>query len=64
MAVSDPGLCAGCAWARRIRSSRGSEFWKCGRSEVDETFPRYPRVPVTACTGYESVHDRTDGEDR
>lgn len=63
MAVSDPGLCADCAWVKRIRTSRGSEFWKCGRSEIDEKFPKYPRVPVTACTGYESGSDRSDEPD-
>jgi hypothetical protein len=28
-------------------------FWLCRRSETDPAFPRYPALPVLACTGYE-----------
>ncbi|HZR80120.1 MAG TPA: hypothetical protein VFD92_03400 [Candidatus Binatia bacterium] len=48
----DPGLCAGCAHARRIASARGSTFWLCGLAERDPAFPRYPRLPVVACRGW------------
>jgi hypothetical protein len=47
------GLCATCRHARRIVSARGSVFWLCRRSETDPAFPRYPALPVLACTGYE-----------
>ena len=63
MAVSEPGLCARCAWVTRIRTRRGSEFWKCGRSEIDPKFPKYPRVPVTVCTGYEPGSDGSGEND-
>ncbi|MBI2963245.1 MAG: hypothetical protein HYY35_05770 [Deltaproteobacteria bacterium] len=52
------GLCAGCRFARRVRSAKGSEFLLCGRSELDRAFPRYPRLPVVRCGGFES--DRGD----
>jgi hypothetical protein len=47
------GLCADCLYARRIVSAKGSAFWLCGRSEWDPRFPRYPRLPVLQCDGYE-----------
>lgn len=47
------GLCAECLHARRIVSAKGSEFWRCARSETDPRFPRYPRLPVLQCQGYE-----------
>jgi hypothetical protein len=47
------GLCATCRHARRIVSGKGSVFWLCRRSETDPAFPRYPALPVLACTGYE-----------
>jgi hypothetical protein len=47
------GLCATCAHARVIVSDRGSRFYFCERSKTDPRFPRYPRLPVTACIGYD-----------
>ena len=47
------GLCADCSRGRRLVSAKGSEFWLCGRSEVDPRFPKYPRLPVLQCPGYE-----------
>jgi hypothetical protein len=47
------GLCAACAHARTIGNRRGSRFWLCERSRVDPSFPRYPRLPVAACRGFE-----------
>jgi len=46
------GLCADCTHARRIESARGSEFYFCGLSATDANFPKYPRLPVLACSGY------------
>jgi hypothetical protein len=46
------GLCERCVHARRIASSRGSLFYLCELSEVDGTFPRYPRLPVVRCPGF------------
>jgi len=47
------GLCAECRHARRQETSRGSLFWRCRRAEDDPRFVRYPRLPVTGCSGYE-----------
>jgi hypothetical protein len=47
------GLCESCRWMRRVRSAKGSEFVRCGRSEIDASYPRYPPLPVVRCAGYE-----------
>jgi hypothetical protein len=47
------GLCASCQHARRVESARGSEFILCELSAVDPVFPKYPRLPVTECSGYD-----------
>jgi hypothetical protein len=38
---------------RRITSDRGSVFYLCQLSKVDPAFPKYPRLPVLECPGYE-----------
>ena len=47
------GLCDRCQHAREIRSDRGARFVLCERSRTDDRFPRYPRLPVRACAGFE-----------
>jgi hypothetical protein len=47
------GLCESCKHMRRITSDRGSVFYLCELSKVDLRFPKYPRLPVLSCTGYE-----------
>ena len=47
------GLCATCAHAAVIATDRGSTFYLCERSKTDARFPRYPRLPVVACIGYD-----------
>ena len=32
-----------------------SVFWRCALSEVDPRFPKYPRLPVLECAGYERI---------
>ncbi|HEX6200100.1 MAG TPA: hypothetical protein VF150_07555 [Thermoanaerobaculia bacterium] len=49
-----PGLCATCRHAR-ILHSRTSIFLRCAMAEVDPAFPRYPRLPVLSCRGYEGA---------
>lgn len=58
----NPGLCASCAWARRVVSSRESTFWRCARAETDPRFPKYPRLPVLACAGYEKSEGEAEDE--
>jgi hypothetical protein len=47
------GLCDSCQHQREVRNTRGSSFSLCGRSRVDPAYPRYPRLPVLSCPGYE-----------
>lgn len=46
------GLCETCRHARAL-ASRSSVFLRCALAEVDPDFPRYPRLPIVACRGYE-----------
>jgi len=48
------GLCATCHHAA-VLASRSSAFLRCAMAEVDPSFPKYPRLPVLACRGYERV---------
>jgi hypothetical protein len=48
------GVCDICRHQRIIRNTRGSVFSLCERSRTEpERFPRYPRLPVASCEGYE-----------
>ena len=47
------GLCDSCRHQRIVRSGRGSEFSMCLLSKTDQRFPKYPRLPVRECSGYE-----------
>jgi L-amino acid N-acyltransferase YncA len=47
------GLCANCVHQKIVRSGRGSTFWMCLRHKTDPSYPKYPRLPVTACPGHE-----------
>lgn len=54
------GLCATCQHARRVVSDRGSVFTRCARASTDSRLPKYPRLPVLGCPGYEAqpIDDR------
>ena len=47
------GLCASCVHARTVVSARESVFWRCALAERDDTYPKYPRLPVLRCAGHE-----------
>jgi hypothetical protein len=47
------GLCATCRHVRLIRSDREATFYLCQLSATDPRFPKYPRLPVLSCSGYE-----------
>jgi len=49
------GLCVSCQFAKRVESGKGSVFFLCRRSESDPTYPRYPRLPVRSCPGYDPI---------
>jgi hypothetical protein len=50
------GLCADCLHARLIESAKGSQFLLCQLSQSDQAFPKYPRLPILACSGYSRKH--------
>ena len=48
------GLCDRCRHQQRVPNTRGSVFSLCRRSRDEpERFPRYPRLPVLRCRGFE-----------
>jgi hypothetical protein len=50
----DPiGLCHTCRHAAAITTASGSVFYRCGLSETDPRFRKYPPLPVIQCTGYQ-----------
>lgn len=51
-----PGLCAECVHLE-LQGSTRSVFARCGLSDADPRFPRYPRLPVRICSGHEPAPD-------
>jgi len=49
------GLCAICRFMRTMESDRGSTFYLCQLSATDPNFPKYPRLPVLRCSGYQPL---------
>jgi len=49
----DAGLCEHCRHQQLVPNTRGSVFSLCQRSRSDPAFPRYPRLPVLSCPGFE-----------
>ncbi len=47
------GLCDSCRHQRVVGNTRGSVFSLCERSRSEPEFPRYPRLPVLRCSGFE-----------
>ena len=48
------GLCDRCTHQRLVPTTRGSVFSLCERSRDEpERYPRYPRLPVLRCDGFE-----------
>ena len=53
-ALSGPaGLCVGCMHAKLNLTRRGTAYLRCLRAEWDDRLPRYPRLPVLDCVGFE-----------
>ncbi len=53
LAVLPPaGLCGTCTHAKVLLSDRGSRFYRCGLSDTDPRYARYPALPVVHCQGY------------
>lgn len=49
-----PGLCGTCVHAKLNETRRGTAYLRCTRAAWDERLPRYPRLPVAACPGFEA----------
>jgi hypothetical protein len=47
------GLCDRCTHQKLIGNTRGSTFSLCEKSKTDPRFPKYPRLPVARCAGFE-----------
>jgi hypothetical protein len=67
---ADPGLCAGCEHAKLNETRRGTAYLRCTRAAWDTRLPRYPRLPVTQCVGFDpadpapGAHQPGDGSVR
>ena len=59
MAVT-AGLCTSCVHVKLIPSSHGSTFYQCQLSFTDSRFPKYPRLPMLACDGYQARDPRAN----
>ncbi len=51
------GLCESCKNVEMTANRRGSRFYLCKLSAHDARFPKYPRLPVLTCEGYEPQSD-------
>lgn len=49
------GLCGECVNARVIETRTGSRFLLCELSRVDDSYARYPRLPVLRCRGFRAT---------
>ena len=58
------GLCDRCRHQRVVRNTRGSSFSLCERSRTEpDRFPRYPRIPVARCAGFEPRAGEAAGDE-
>ena len=46
-----------------MKSDRGSTFYMCQLSATDPAFPKYPRLPVLRCVGYEEKKEEEKKEE-
>ena len=54
VSAQSAGLCDSCLHQQIVRNTRGSVFSLCRRFRTEpDRFPRYPRLPVLRCEGYE-----------
>jgi hypothetical protein len=56
---ADPGLCGACKYAKLNETRRGTAYVRCTRAAWDDALPRYPRLPVTQCGGFEPREAKT-----
>ncbi|MBA2240522.1 MAG: hypothetical protein H0W09_04665 [Solirubrobacterales bacterium] len=53
MSKPPSGLCDSCRHQRLVDNTRGSRFSLCERSRTEPDYPKYPRVPVRSCRGWQ-----------
>jgi hypothetical protein len=58
-AATRAGLCDFCEHQQQVPNTRGSVFSLCKLSRLDQAYPRYPRLPVRSCSGFERRVDRS-----
>ena len=56
------GLCARCRFMQIVKSDRGSTFYMCQLSVTDPAYPKYPRLPVLRCLGYQEKKEEVTKE--
>jgi hypothetical protein len=47
------GLCGHCAHALVRPTRRGTVYLRCALAATDAHFPKYPRLPVDDCIGFQ-----------
>jgi propionyl-CoA synthetase len=53
----EAGLCRTCQHPLLNETRRGTVYLRCSRATWDQRLPRYPRLPVSQCAGYEPASD-------
>jgi hypothetical protein len=56
-------LCFSCHYWNPITSGKGSSYLQCQKHFEDPQYPKYPVLPVVACSGYK-VPTGSDGMDK
>lgn len=56
--MGEAGLCGNCRHALLNQTRRGPVYLRCQLASIDEAFPRYPRLPVLRCSGYQPLEQR------
>ena len=51
--VAAVGLCLSCRHVYVVPARTGQRYYRCERSSTDERYPKYPRLPVRRCEGYD-----------
>jgi hypothetical protein len=47
------GLCNKCQHMREVLTGKGSRFLRCGLSDTNNRYAKYPPLPVMRCGGYQ-----------
>lgn len=47
------GQCLDCRHRKALRSKSGEDLVLCARASAEPAFPKYPRLPMSGCGGFE-----------